>query len=286
MPCAIEPPSINLHVDELILDYLLWNSTNSLLIERRQRLDPITTATQQSLSAVAQDADSALKLANQFHALFRRQHPNSSLPAPIALRLRIARFTAMFLRRLDLTAPAFETARDARRLRAEGWLRRRLDVSVVPSAKAGAFAAPHTPYAAAALTENAKALLKELGHAPNALYGSATLADAMWEFLLMSTTLSTYFEEVSNTWMDVLGDFMQQAALEEYRVHGAMETAGLDVSFSVGLTPMESVESETIEELVVNELFAGDGGEVGRVFEEIRVATLYEVGFPPLSFEH
>lgn len=93
----------------------------------------------------------------------------------------------------------------------------------------------------------------------------------------MTTPMCARYEEVSSAWMEVLGEFMQQAALEAYRVFGASGVEGLDESFAVGLTEMEFAESESVEELVVNEMFAGEEGQVGEEFEELRMEFLEEV---------
>lgn len=66
MPSAMQPPTVHLQVDELVLDYLLWHCTQTLLRER--------TLLARNPATSRKDGDLAIKLA----------HSNSSLCPPMS----------------------------------------------------------------------------------------------------------------------------------------------------------------------------------------------------------
>ncbi|KAF8537094.1 hypothetical protein BDD12DRAFT_848281 [Trichophaea hybrida] len=273
MPSALETPSTRLHVDELILDYLLWYCTSSLLSERLLRADGDT---KHQYAEASRNSDMGMKLVNSFYQTFQRLHPHSPLPEPISLRLRICRFAAMLLRRVDVTAPDFAPNSNACRGRALGWLKRRGLSSVLPE-NYNEFARPSTPFSADLLQKNAEALLESLGHNPDSFYGSATLRDAFWAFLLITAHISAKQAEVTDAWISNAVDFMMQAALEAYRCHGCAGIDALNECFAVGPTALGDMSDE---EIMVNEIFGGDDGEVGRVFESLKAEGLEEMRPP------
>jgi len=179
----------------------------------------------------------------------------------------------MLLRRIDVTAPDFAPNSNACRGRALGWLERKGLSSVLPE-NPSEFARPSTPFSADLLQQNAEALLENLGHNPDSFYGSATLRDAFWAFLLMTAHISARRAEVADAWMSSAVDFMMQAALEAYRCHGCAGIDALNECFAVGPTGLGDMSDE---EMMVNEIFGGDDGEVGRVFESLRAEGLAEV---------
>jgi hypothetical protein len=186
----------------------------------------------------------------------------------------------MLLRRIDVTARDFVPDRNERRRRTLGWLRRRGISSVVEN---DCFRQPATPFSQSLLQKNTEALLESLGYAPDSLYGSATLCDALWEFLIMTAHLGARDGEVTDAWMTNAVDFMIQAVLEAYRCHGRTGVDAVNECFAVGLTPIGDLVDQTKEELVVNDMFAGEDGAVGQEFESQRVDGLLEVHHIPYS---
>ena len=207
-----------------------------------------------------------------FYQTFQRLHPHSPLPAPLSLRLRVCRFAAMLLRRLDVAAAGFVPLAGASRARAQRWLQRRGQTSVLAAGE-GAFAQPSTPFSRVVLLPPPSATDDE------ALYGQATLRDAQWEFLQLAAHLCVRHGEVAGSWVEMAVDFMIQAALEAYRCHGCAGVAALDECFAVGPTPLGAAGLAGLadDELAVNELFSGDDGRVAAEFERSRAEAISEV---------
>jgi hypothetical protein len=191
----------------------------------------------------------------------------------------------MLLRRVDVTAHDFTPDTNKRRRRTLGWLRRRGISSVVEK---NFFAQPATPFSPLLVQKNAKSLIDRLGYIPGSLYGSATLCDAFWEFLVMTAHLGARDGEVTDAWMINAVDFMIQAVLEAYRCHGCIGVDAVNDCFAVGITPVKDLADQTNEEVVVNDLFAGEDGAVGEEFESQRKDGLQEVSLflSNLNFVH
>jgi hypothetical protein len=62
----METPSTRLHVDELVLDYLLWYCTSSLLVERRLRAEGNSNKCEST--DAARNSDAGMKLVNSSFA--------------------------------------------------------------------------------------------------------------------------------------------------------------------------------------------------------------------------
>ncbi|KAI5855386.1 hypothetical protein BZA05DRAFT_391436 [Tricharina praecox] len=280
MPSAMEAPSTRLHVDEIILDYLLWYCTSSLLSARSLR-----TGNKSEYAETTRNGDTAIKLVNSFYQSFKRSHPNSPLPEPIVLRLRICRFAVTMLRRVDVTTLDLAHDVDVGRRRSEGWLRRegRGNASVLTEAETAVFSPPATPFSPELLKRNVAALREHLGLTSEpSLFGTATLRDALWDFLVMTAHISARDGEVRWPWMANTVDFMLQAVLEQYRCHGSTGVGALNECFAVGLTSMGAdMDEATDDEIMINEMFAGDNGAVGHMFGELRTKGLSELLPPP-----
>lgn len=117
-----------------------------------------------------------------------------------------------------------------------------------------------------------------------ALWGHAALKDALREFMVLATWTSANFAEVTKLWMETATDFMLQAVLEAYRCHGASDMDVLNECFSWGLTEMNPLgDTVDIEEVVINEMFAADEGDVSLEFEEVKNQILVKVCSCPRS---
>lgn len=78
---------------------------------------------------------------------------------------------------------------------------------------------------------------------------------------------------------------MLQAVLEAYRCHGASDMDAMNECFSWGLTEMHPLgDTVDIEEVVINEMFAADEGDVSSEFEEVKNQMLVNVCSFPHSF--
>lgn len=74
---------------------------------------------------------------------------------------------------------------------------------------------------------------------------------------------------------------MVQSVLEAYRCEGAKGIDALNECFSWG--PTTSQDGLDDDEVIVNEMFGGDDGSVGVLFEEMKTEALLEVCFSPLD---
>lgn len=143
-----------------------------------------------------------------------------------------------------------------------------------------------TPFSDDHLQNNQEEMRRQMGYymlpeSQRTLWGRATLKDALREFMVLSTWASANFAEVGSLWMQVATSFMLQAVLEAYRCHGANDLDAVNECFAWGLTEMDPLR-ENIEEVVINEMFAGDEGEVSLEFEALKNEVLLEVFlFPP-----
>jgi hypothetical protein len=144
------------------------------------------------------------------------------------------------------------------------------------------FAEPATPFSPSLVQKNAETWIDSLGYSPGSLYGSATLCDALWEFLVMTAHLVARNGEATDAWMVNAVDFMILAVLEAYRCHGCIGVDAANDCFAVGITPVRDLADQTNEEVAVNDLFAGADGAVGKEFESQRKDGLQEVS-PILS---
>lgn len=141
------------------------------------------------------------------------------------------------------------------------------------------------------LHQNQEAMLQQMGYytlpAPQReLWGHAALKDALREFMVLATWTSANFAEVTRLWMKTATGFMLQAVLEAYRCHGASDMDALNECFAWGLTEMDPLgDTVDIEEVVINEMFAADEGDVSLEFEAIKNETLLNVCYFPRSFD-
>lgn len=286
MPTAVDmSANTRLHVDELILDYLCWFCIESVLSERKLRQEG--KVGKREWADASKSAEMGLKLVNSFYQTFTRAHPNNTLPDSINMRLRLCRFTALFLRRLDIASPTFAPNATRGAARTQAWLSRRRIPHVftgINSAAQASFDVPKTPFSEDKMHENQEEMLHQMGYytlpAPDrSMWGHAALKDALKEFMILSTWNSANFAEVSRLWMENAANFMLQAVLEAYRCHGASDLDAANECFAWGLTEMDA-STEDIEEVVINEMFAGDSGEISVEFEGIRKEVLEGI-IPP-----
>ncbi|KAG0635681.1 hypothetical protein HOY80DRAFT_892638 [Tuber brumale] len=279
-----------LHVDELILDYLLWFCTSSLLKERQLRLDDHVA--KREWTDAAKSADMGMRLVNSFTQTFKRLHPNAVLPDSIALRQRICRFTTVLLRRLDATSPTFtRVSQSSARTRA--WLSRKRASNVIEDLTSSsssnvpiAFEFSQTPFAPSNLHRNTEEMHRQMGFsglpaAQRIYWGNISLREGLKEFMVLSGWACAFNDEVSTLWMETATNYMVQGVLEAYRCEGAKGIDALNECFSWGPT-VGSGDGLDDDETVVNEMFGGAGGSVGILFEKMKTEALLEV-LPPDS---
>lgn len=149
---------------------------------------------------------------------------------------------------------------------------------------------PKTPFSEEKLHKNQEEMLRQMGYytlpAPDrSMWGHAALKDALKEFMILSTWTSANFAEVSRLWTENAANFMLQAVLEAYRCHGASDLDAVNECFSWGRTEIDAT-TEDIEEVAINEMFAGDAGEISAEFDGVKKEILVGVCLPLHIFHH
>lgn len=192
---------------------------------------------------------------------------------------------------MDITSPTFTTSASGATERTKAWLSRRRvpHVFAHPSDKSShiigesEFGLGATPFSDESLHRNQEDMLQQMGYysfpvPQRALWGHAALKDALREFMVLATWTSANFAEVTRLWMKTATGFMLQAVLEAYRCHGASDMDALNECFAWGLTEMNPLgDTVDIEEVVINEMFAADEGDVSSEFEEVKNQILVNV---------
>ena len=118
----------------------------------------------------------------------------------------------------------------------------------------------------------------------NKIWGTASLSDTLPLFMLLSawTSATVAFSPVNSLWMSIAGSFMAHAFIEDYLCHGVTPLQALSENFAWGVVPVTDggEEEDTMEEIIINEMFGADGGEVGVGWEKLRKQILEEL-IPP-----
>ncbi|KAL7276274.1 hypothetical protein RUND412_000740 [Rhizina undulata] len=274
MPRAVETgKTTRQHVDELILDYLLWFGVESLPLERKLRMEGHVGAREWLEASKA--ADMGLRMVNSC----------------TNLRIHLYRFTSLFLRRLDATTPALAPPPpELSAARTKQWLERRGISNVFSSLEPSLPSTPpvdvsSTPFPEEHLYRNHGELLQHIGYTPIqasqvSIWGNAALKEILREFMVLSTWTTAYFAEASSLWMQTAVSFMLQAALETYRCQGAENIDALNEYFSWGLAKSPDISNDHIEDIVINEIFVGNSGQVSLEFEMLKHGMLREI-IPP-----
>lgn len=120
---------------------------------------------------------------------------------------------------------------------------------------------------------------------PGSICGTATLSDALPLFMTLSAWTSAVLlgSPVSTLWMAIASSFMGHAFAEDYLCHGVPALEAFSENFAWGVVPFGADEKETndtIEDIVVNEMFGADEGGVSKEWERIRSKVLMEI-VPP-----
>ncbi|KAF8461060.1 hypothetical protein BDZ91DRAFT_737792 [Kalaharituber pfeilii] len=118
--------------------------------------------------------------------------------------------------------------------------------------------------------------------------GSARLADCLPLFMLVSAWSSSILlgAPASTLWMQVAGSLMAHAFIEDYLCHGIAPFQAFQECFAWGVMPLggsddeETIEEDTIEEVVINEMFGAEKGNVTKEWEEVKKVLMNEL-IPP-----
>ncbi|RPB21514.1 hypothetical protein L211DRAFT_840702 [Terfezia boudieri ATCC MYA-4762] len=267
---------------------------------------------------VAQKADRSLLLVNSFLQTYQQLHPSGVRPLhrDVRFRLILCRFVSLLLRRID---PASSFARKSqttvlrlrkqKNIRLRRYFRCRGVTHVFPDEDfLGKFLLAEHKVAPEHLLlyciqrfgadddvdeEEGYNQEEQQGHitrsstiSAGSICGTASLSDAVPLFMLLSAWTSTVVlgSPVSTLWMGIAASFMAHAFAEDYLCHGVPPFQALCENFAWGVVSLNGDEKEeipdTMEDIVVNEMFGADEGDVSKSWEEVRKEVLKEI-VPP-----
>ncbi|KAF2433811.1 hypothetical protein EJ08DRAFT_694290 [Tothia fuscella] len=236
-------PGTDLEVDLMILDYLLYMATKALLEEQVARRED-----EEELNL----SELPLQMVNSFLRMFKHRHQDP-VPETARFRLRLLKFSTLYGRRLSANAttplPAeLEALRQTHRRRAEEWWD-----AALPSQ--GNFADP--VFQDRLPRSERRTSTTSLDHSE-----STALADLVPMFVALSAARSelqdTDAANITTQWMELAGEFMLQAALEQCLVYGTGSASKLREIFSWGWRPSPT-QVAWDDERTVNHMFCEEG---------------------------
>ena len=298
---------VQLEVDELILDYILHDAIKALLEDAESRTKGQSSAKLNHLSAEAHLAlvdceHTRTPLVEQlltcplphlaYLSLYKSQHPNQRPPAGIRLRLQVLQFAILFLCRWSPQALRFhdvslDSLRQRNRERVEKFFSR-CPESLELEALCDSL--DHiVPLPQAVRANNLARTLVALNLPPSMSTlddqsHCVSLQDSLPSFMYLSAAIAAAEDiyPVDEYWMTLASDYMLQASLEQYQIHGGSGDAIRRPVFAWGYVKYEEGgELITEEEAAVNAMFQWheDGGY--EMWERMRVATMEKVGSHP-----
>jgi len=247
-------PSTRADVDEMILDYLLYMATASLLSERRAAkalgTNP-STNTGSSLPTSHQTPDLPLRMIDSFLPLFKASHPDpldgKDDDASLRFRLRLSKFTTLYTRRCTPSpttpSPAALTAlRATNSRRANRWWRSSRPHDTNDERRTQTLEALYADFSLPTpLVERNRAhVLEQLHHFSHSetdggeFYGtraSVSLLDVLPSFMALCAARAALSGDVEigvhEQLMRLCVEFMLQAALEQWRCFGERGWGGV-----------------------------------------------------------
>ncbi|KAL8785375.1 MAG: hypothetical protein Q9195_008669 [Heterodermia aff. obscurata] len=235
-------PSVQLDVDQSILDYLLYNAIRAFICDFR---------------AGNRDDRAHDRHESSFLILFRSMHPDEHGTKEIQIRLRLLKFASLFCSRFT-SVPIEPSERKLKSLRDQG--RRVRKASHTAGSRTGTIKYESTDPAAKATNKTNLDI-----NTTASLDGPArptSLIDSLPSFMALSAAQSALQElPVSDVWMRLAAGLMAHAALEQCLVYRMDLTDALDEAFAWRFDPGSTAEEGT-DEWAINAMFFGEEGEV------------------------
>lgn len=224
-----------LEVDHMILDYLSYQATNAVLAHRKSN-HAHTPALQRKTAMV-----------DAFLDMFKAKHPQYTPDSELRFRLLLLKFTTLFCQRLVQNASvpsshAFCQLRESNKSRARQWIG---SIDAVPSLNHDMSCfETQLPLSLDDLERNRAHVLNTLGMPAedeaydDAFYGttaSAALLDVLPSFMAVVAARNELNNSTLNkALIELVGEFMLQACLEQYLVRGASGSDAVDEAFAWG----------------------------------------------------
>ncbi|KAF2857243.1 hypothetical protein K470DRAFT_273456 [Piedraia hortae CBS 480.64] len=221
--------SVEIETDLLVLDYLVHHAILACLQSRN-------TPEVHTPSALGP----ALSLASQAIGVFKSRHPRYKLHDEIQFRLALLQFVTLFTQRYTRN-PSTPTRKEVQRLREKHaaklieW-RKLADLPLNPRGKAS------EPLESHQLVNNRVQALRDLGCPQDLFYGTKSCLSYLD---LLPLFLQTNFlrwqmmgaeeNQITETWIDLVGEYLIQACLEQAFVFGTDSFEKVvDMAFSLG----------------------------------------------------
>jgi len=230
-----------LEVDILILDYLAHQTTNAALKERLPGLHGVANGTSLEHNIAMTDA---------FVQMFRAKHPSHDPDAELQFRLLLLKFTTLYTQRLThnsttLSKVTLQALREQNQSRARDWIG---SADRIPSS---AYDMSHfdtqLPIPQVDQEQSRAYVLRMLdtteedNRYEDAFYGtsgSLSLLDLLPVFMkVVALRNAIGSSNINKTLMQMVGEYMRQACVEQYLVHGDSGSDAIDEAFAWGLQP-------------------------------------------------
>ncbi|KAI9845951.1 MAG: hypothetical protein M1838_001500 [Thelocarpon superellum] len=283
--------SVQLDVDDMMLDYLLYSALQALLSDPghdEQSSGPCPTNVRLL----------PLNMVDAFLPIYKANHPDPCTCENAQFRLLLLKFCSVFTRRGDpgpLRPPlsSLSLLRDRHGRRAMNWLENDTPSSSfgIPSLADPVLAPFEGPAGSPArLAQDRERTLAAPTRPsqPRALFGesrSVSLLDSLPLFMSVSACASHVMGDgmsITRPWMDLAVEYMVQATIEQYLVYGAQGGQALREAFAWGYNAHLVCDAGS-EDAKVNSMFWGKDGDVVTAWKELRTRQLKAVCFPFLS---
>lgn len=231
-------PELQLEVDLTILDYIAYKATETLLKNRRAQLKG---------EKIPNDPNGVkIEMVDTFLTYFNEKHNDPQLSVYLSFRLQLLQFVTLFVCRTDRESPP-TTKESLSVLRAYNLRRGQHWRSSHPWRLPQGFDAEHElPMPQKVLHQYRRAVYQQLNikdSDPRAwvedYYGSVNCA-SLGDLLPLFLSLLAARVPFTGKWYlqmglaDVIGEWMMQAAVEQYLICGKSGTRALDAIYAVG----------------------------------------------------
>lgn len=258
----------SLEVDHMILDYLSFQATNAVLADR------------DSTQAHAPAMQRKIVMVDAFLDMFKAKHREFTPDPELRFRLLLLKFTTLFSHRLIQHASvpschALRQLRESNQSRAREWIG---GVDAVPSLKFDMSRfETELPLSLEDLERNRAHVLNTLGMPAedeaydDAFYGTSASA-ALLDILPLFMTVVAARNELNNSTlnkslMELVGQFMLQACLEQYLVRGASGSDAIDEAFAWGYRITHGTQEESEHMKLDGERVIEAPDETARMFQ-------------------
>lgn len=292
-------PAYALDVDEMTLEYLLYNATKARLTHFKSRREP----GDDSLNASANSATTLLQVFDQFLELFKCNHPDYDFSLGLEFNIKLLQFLVLFTHRKSPQALS-QSSRDQLKQSSQqtsflrmkwwdmyraAWGHNAAEYSIIESWR-GFFASP-------AGTANEKTTTHHHAEATNFV----PLLDLLPHFLDLSANMAANLgQDVTKQWMALAAEFMLQSAWEKHvYLDAESNEEPLKIAFGWGRWDRRELENTLMSaeasvevkaaEMRVNTIFITCDEEAAGLeipaWSKVRLEYLSAFGTPPAGID-